>query len=245
MPVAKRISKSIACVVMAAHMLSLGLPSLISAQAPPCRYDKANPSMENARYHFRITDYDCAEQELLDFLSSSSLDLNTRADGHVLLAAVYYAKLRDADEKRDQVLKQFVAAFEALLDWQGALDIKAPGFRKLMDEARGLVGGDTAPPTETETVRESAEPEPEQPKIVDAPPVDKQPKISDDREPEEGFTKISRIQTTPKSKPWYKKWWVLGLGVGVVATSVVIATGGGGDDDDLADLPGFPSTPGR
>jgi hypothetical protein len=50
-----------------------------------------------------------------------------------------------------------------------------------------------------------------------------------------------------KSKPWYKKWWVLGLGVGVIAGAVVIAGGGGGGGETPTDntLPGFPGTPKR
>ena len=52
-----------------------------------------------------------------------------------------------------------------------------------------------------------------------------------------------------KSKPWYKKWWVLGLGVGVVAVAAVALTGGGDDGDKEPPpdqtLSDFPDTPTR
>ena len=43
-------------------------------------------------------------------------------------------------------------------------------------------------------------------------------------------------------KPWYKKWWAIGLGVGVVAVVAVAVGGGGGEDTPPEDttLPGFP-----
>lgn len=51
-------------------------------------------------------------------------------------------------------------------------------------------------------------------------------------------------KTLKKSKPWYAKWWAIGLGVGVVA-AVVVAASSGGDDDEPIDntLPGFPDPP--
>jgi hypothetical protein len=51
-------------------------------------------------------------------------------------------------------------------------------------------------------------------------------------------------ETLKKSKPWYTKWWAIGLGVGIVA-AVVVAASSGGDDEEPVDntLPGFPNPP--
>lgn len=48
-----------------------------------------------------------------------------------------------------------------------------------------------------------------------------------------------------ESKPWYKKWWVIGLGAAVVAGSVLLIAGGGDDSEPVAaqPLPGFPDPP--
>ena len=51
-----------------------------------------------------------------------------------------------------------------------------------------------------------------------------------------------------KGKPWYKKWWVIGSGVGVVALAAVFLAGGGSDDngDPVVDtIPDFPNPPSK
>ena len=51
-----------------------------------------------------------------------------------------------------------------------------------------------------------------------------------------------------KGKPWYKKWWVIGSGVGVVALTAVLLAGGGGDDNGgstVDTIPDFPNPPSK
>ena len=51
-----------------------------------------------------------------------------------------------------------------------------------------------------------------------------------------------------KGKPWYKKWWVIGSGVGVVALAAVLLVGGGGDDNGgtvVDTIPDFPNPPSK
>jgi hypothetical protein len=204
-----------ACVVF---LQSLLLPPLIEAQTAPCSYNKEKPSIDSARLNFRITNYVCAEEELQALLALMDLDLQTRADAHVLLAAVYYAKVRDNDEKRNRVMEQFVAAFRAFRAWQGELDIKSPEFTKLMEDAQAMV--------DQQAQEAAAQPVVEPAQDTTAPPV-------------------NELQLEKKKKPWYKQWWAIGLGVGVVAAVVIVAAGGGGEDEDVKDapLPGFPGTP--
>jgi hypothetical protein len=49
-----------------------------------------------------------------------------------------------------------------------------------------------------------------------------------------------------EKKAWYKNWWAIALGVGVVAGAVALAGGGGGDGGGTTPdqpLPGFPPPP--
>jgi len=65
--------------------------------------------------------------------------------------------------------------------------------------------------------------------------------------PADTLEAISAVTGQTEGKPWYKKWWALGLGVGIVAVVVVAMSGGGGDDGTTEDqtLPGFPEKPTR
>ncbi len=216
-----RMLRGVAVLALVAYLQSFVLPSLVRAQASECNYDKANPSIDSARLNFRITNYDCAEEELQALLADETLDLQTRADAHVLLAAVYYAEVRNDDEKKQRVLEQFVAAFKSLREWRGELDIKSPEFVALMNQAQQLVD------ERNETAETLAEEVPEA--RVDLP---------------------ADMQSDGKKKPWYKKWWAIGLGVGLVATAVVVAAGGSDDggssgNGGYSDLPGFPPLPGE
>ncbi|MBN1213019.1 MAG: hypothetical protein JXA92_10610 [candidate division Zixibacteria bacterium] len=52
----------------------------------------------------------------------------------------------------------------------------------------------------------------------------------------------------PEKKAWYKKWWVFGSGVGVMALAVVLLTGGEEKTEEipvLDTLPDFPPSPGN
>ncbi|UCC43926.1 MAG: hypothetical protein JSU65_12565 [Candidatus Zixiibacteriota bacterium] len=111
-----------------------------------CAYDKSAPSLESARRAFKVTNYECAELELNDLLKDTTLTLKERADAHVLLAAVYYATLRDKDEKQSRVMEQFVAAFKSYRDWRGELDIRSPEFLALMQQAQQSVDAVKAAP---------------------------------------------------------------------------------------------------
>jgi len=107
---------------------ALLLPCCLMGQTPDCTYDLDNPSVENARRNFKITNYVCAEMELNDLLGRESISLEERADAHVLLASVYYAMLRNDKDKSKKVTKHFVEAFKAFRAWKGDLDIKSPEF---------------------------------------------------------------------------------------------------------------------
>jgi hypothetical protein len=205
--------KTTACVTMLVFAITLILPELLCAQVANCGYDEANPSVENARKNFKITNYPCAEEELNLLLADKSLDLKDRADAHVLMASVYYAMMRDDGEKSRKVTEQFVEAFKAFRTWKGDVDIKSPEFLSMMEKARELVA-------KQNDAKKAA---------VDKIPEAELPSVSSD------------------GKPWYKKWWAIGLGVGVVAV-VAIAVGGGGSEETPPEdptLPGFPGTPTR
>ncbi|UCD62550.1 MAG: hypothetical protein JSW34_07210 [Candidatus Zixiibacteriota bacterium] len=213
--------KAGAIFVLLVFLQALVLPEFVQAQTPECPFDKDNPSIENARYNFKITNYDCAEVELKTLLADENLDLQIKADAHVLLAAVYYAKIRDDEQKQDLVIEQFVAAFKAFRNWRGDLDIKSPEFVAMMEQAQVLVDKqDDALEAATDKVKEEL-PDEEAEEVVQVVPVSGDGK-----------------------KPWYKQWWAIGLGVGLVAGAVVLAAGGGGDEAPPDnDLPGFPPTP--
>ncbi|MDH4156385.1 MAG: hypothetical protein OEW00_03805 [candidate division Zixibacteria bacterium] len=132
-------SRITAAVMPAVFLLAALLPIAGSAQTPVCTYDKKAPSLENARHSLKMTDYVCAEAEVNDFLALDTLSLELRADAHVLLAAVYYAKLKNESEQRREVLDQFKAAFRVYREWGGELDIKSPQFQALMEQAKQQV----------------------------------------------------------------------------------------------------------
>ena len=213
--------------LLIAFLNSLLLPGIVLGQEVKCSYDPGNPTLDSARKNFLALNYVCAEEELTDFLKIETLTTEQRADGHVLMAEVYYAKVRNDTEKRSKVISQFVAAFESYREWKGELNIKSPEFMGMMKEAQTKVDAEAAAgPAEeaeaVETVEKPAEEEKVEPTVV---PV-----------------------TDGKKKAWYKNWWAIALGVGVVAGGVVLLTGGGGDDeptptdDPLADFPDPPVT---
>ncbi|MFZ5979814.1 MAG: hypothetical protein ACOYVF_04215, partial [Candidatus Zixiibacteriota bacterium] len=121
-------------------------PGPALAQTTECPYDKANPSLDNARISFKSLNYPCAEQEIQDYLKKTDLSIEDRASAHVLLAAVYYAMVKNKNEKRDQVLDQFKKAFRAYRDWAGELDISSTEFIDLMKKAQELVDEESQEP---------------------------------------------------------------------------------------------------
>ncbi len=215
-----------------------------------CPYDKANPSLENARLSFRTLNYACAEQEIEAFLLLEEITIEEKADAHVLLAAVYYAKLKNDADKRNQVINQFKEAFKAYRAWKGDLDISSTEFFEMMQTAQTMV--------DQEAEDAPAEQEAEPPVVVEKPAEDDDKQeiaaiveLPEDEKEEDVVTTMPPYQgdedtQVKASKPWYKKWWAIGLGVGLIAVVAVAAGGGGGSDDGGTvdtDLPDFPDPP--
>ncbi len=204
------------------------LPTMSQAQAPDCQYDRTKPSLDSARIAFKSLNYKCAEQEIQDALGQGTLSIEEKADAHVLLAAVYYAMLKNDSQKRNRVIEQFKAAFQAYREWRGELDISSSEFIDLMNEAQQQVDKEakqiqTPPPPPIEQSQDTTK------KVVAAPPPAVAPAVA------EGG-----------GKPFYTKWWAIVLGVGLVAGAVVLATGGGDNGgggttfDTLGSIPNPP-----
>ncbi len=131
--------RTLAMVVLTALLQSLLLPGISSAQSSGCDFDPEKPSIDHARTSFKMLNYRCAEEELNILLAMSTVDIEDKANAHVLLASVYYAMLKDNDEKRDRVMDEFVKAFKAYREWRGQLDIKSGEFLDLMEAAKDQV----------------------------------------------------------------------------------------------------------
>jgi len=212
--------QAVAVLALIAFVQALVLPQMAEAQTTDCPFDKENPSIDNARYNFKITNYDCAELELQALLAKPDLDLQDKADAHVLLASVYYAKIRNDEEKRNVVVEELVSAFTAFRNWRGDLDISSPEFLAMMEEAQALVDQK----------------------------ADAEGEAAGQIEGQEDEAPVTVIKPEKKKKgAWYKQWWAIGLGVGLVATTVVLVAGGGGDEPVPEDntLPGFPDPPAK
>lgn len=108
-------------------------------QTTDCIYDTNAPSIDHARNSFKTLNYKCAEKEIIDFINTDTISLRSRADAHVLLAAIYYGMLKDDQGKKDKVVEQFKQAFRAFKNWQGELDIRSSEFKGMMDEAKSQV----------------------------------------------------------------------------------------------------------
>jgi hypothetical protein len=228
----------IACLL---HMIIA--PPLALAQNVDCPYDKDNPSLDNARISFKSLNYRCAEQEIHDLLMLEDISIEDKADAHVLLAAVYYAMLKNDTEKRNRVIEQFKAAFEAYRDWRGELDISSTEFIEMMNEAQVMVDQEAQ---EQPAVVEEPAPEPEAEEPVEEVEAVKPAEVESDDDEAAPAAYVSE----GKSKPWYSKWWAIALGVGLVAGAVVVASGGGGDDGDgggvvVDTLASFPDPPSK
>jgi len=211
MPKQSRIFRLITVFLLMIFIHSVMLPVLVLGQSADCQYDRDKPSLENARKNFLALNYVCAEQEINDLLNTEGLNIQTKADAHVLLAEVYYAKVRNDSEKKEMVIEQFVAAFKAYRDWRGELNITSPEFMNMMKEAQDMVDEGVT--------------EPEPVKIE----VPEEKKTESTEEKEKGA--------------WYKQWWAIGLGVGVVAGAVILLAGGDDDETPPDTLASFPPPP--
>ncbi|MBN2227472.1 MAG: hypothetical protein JW763_08910 [candidate division Zixibacteria bacterium] len=206
--------RTLALVVLTVFIQSILLFGISPAQTSGCDFDPDKPSIDHARMSFKMLNYRCAEEELNVLLAKETVDIEDKANAHVLLASVYYAMLKDNDEKRDRVMEEFVKAFKSYREWRGELDIKSSEFLDLMEAAKDQV--------DQESLEQAIEPSPDSADTV-APAF---------------------IPTTAeKKKPWYTKWWAIGAGVGVVALGVVVLAGGGDDGGTVDTLPYFPTTP--
>ncbi len=134
-------------VVLISYLIVTILPiGVLAQESISCPYDKDAPSLEHARQTFKGLNYNCAEMEINDLLKDESLSLEDKANAHVLMAAVYYAKLKDVKEKRNKVIEQFAKAFRSYADWSGDLDIKSTEFLSMMEHAKSLVGTEIKAP---------------------------------------------------------------------------------------------------
>ncbi len=226
MPKKLKFIRAVALTLLVAYAQAFLLPSSLLAQSPGCDYNPQAPSLENARKNFKSLNYRCAEEELNLLLKSDTLSLEDKSNAHILMAAVYYAMLKDNTEKKNMVMEQFKAAFKAYRDWKGELDIKSPEFAQMMQEAQQQV--------DQEVAKEPTEPE--KPTVV-----------KEDKEKKPTTMAVTGEESKKEKKAWYKNWWAIALGVGVVAGAVALAAGGGGGDGGGTTpdqpLPGFPEPP--
>ncbi len=126
--------------VLISCLIAANLPTGAMAQATiSCPYDSAAPTLDHARQTFKALNYNCAEMEINDLLKKEDLSLEEKANAHVLMAAVYYAKLKDTKEKQYKVVEQFAQAFRSYANWSGDLDIKSTEFLSMMEQAKSLV----------------------------------------------------------------------------------------------------------
>ncbi len=195
--------------------LTIPLSDII-AQESNCAYSQSAPTLENARISFQILDYECAEQEIESYLNQNKLTIEQKADAHVLMAAVYYAKLKDDKNKKSQVINQFKEAFKSYRDWRGELDISSTEFFEMMQQAKKVVDEES----QKEVVKEEVKP-PET--KVETPPPTKP-------SPPKTTIGTKKDDAGGKKKAWYSQWWAIALGVGLVA-GVAVAAGGGSSDD--------------
>lgn len=150
----------IAVLLSMIFLQSIMLPGLIFGQSSDCSYDRNNPTLENARKNFLALNYECAEQEINKLLENESIHIQAKADAHVLLAEVYYAKVRNNTEKKEKVVGQFIAAFKSYREWRGELNITSPEFMAMMKEAQDMVDeGKTEPEPVKVEIAEKKTPE--------------------------------------------------------------------------------------
>jgi len=221
MPKNHDLVRAVALAVLACFLNTILLPIAALGQEAPCSYDRAHPTLSSARINFKSLNYHCAELEIQDFLKLSTLSLEDRANAHVLMAAVYYAQLKDDKEKKERVIEQFKAAFKSFREWRGDLDISSTEFIDMMKEAQILVDEEAQKsPVPAEQPKDTVK------KTVAPPPA-------------------QEAQATGAKKAWYKNWWAIALGVGVVAAVAVAVAGGGSSSGEgqAADLPNFPPPP--
>ena len=137
----------------------------------------------------------------------------------MLLAAVYFEWTEDPGVRRQKVRQQLVEGLKADPHWSGSFEVTSPAFLSIYNDAREMVDYMN---------RMSPEPlEPQADTILTSEPL---------------------TEAAKNGTPWYRKWWALGSGVGVVVLGAALILGGsssaGGSDSTRVDtLPGFPPPP--
>ncbi len=211
MPKQNGIFRALCLLLLLMYLQSTLIVSGVLAQGLDCGYGPAGPDLEHARQSFKALNYQCAEQEINDLLNNPNIDLELKANAHVLMAAVYYAKVRDTREKEKAVVDEFARAFRAYQDWQGDLDIKSSEFAAMMEKAKLMV--------EDEVAAKAAEP------VVEEKPKEV-PAVQEQKKGKPLYTK------------WWAIVLGVGLVAGVVALA---GGGGGGTDNTLPDFPDTPT----
>lgn len=212
MPKQNGFFRALCLLLLLMYLQSTLIVSGVLAQGMDCGYDSASPDLEHARQSFKALNYLCAEQEINDLLNNPNIDLELKANAHVLMAAVYYAKVRDTREKEKAVVDEFARAFRAYQDWQGDLDIKSSEFAAMMEKAKLMV--------EDEVAAKAAEP------VVEEKPQEV-PAVQEQKKGKPLYTK------------WWAIVLGVGLVAGVVALAG--GGGGGASDNTLPDFPDTPT----
>jgi hypothetical protein len=226
-----RIQNRLGPILLLAAILATTLPLSVDSRIErreECDFNVDSPSVDNARLSFRAGEYFCARRELEAVLALDTIPARVRANAHGVMAAVNYATTFDPRERRQRTRLEFIAAFRAFRYWRDKLEIPEYEFRQIMKDAREV----------TEWVyRNAPTAESEEPPA----PVDT-------------VTEIAAVaeQPTPpviKTKPWYKKWWAIGSGVGLFALAITMLSRGDnevivGKEPVVVDtLPDFPPPP--
>ena len=137
-PVIKLLRGCVTCLTVASMLLLSVVPADGLAVEVQCGYDKANPTIENARASLRALNYVCAEQELTHLLTMDStyLTLEDKATAHILLGTVYYLMAQQLEKQQERILDEFIEAFRAYREWSGSLELELPELRAILNEAR-------------------------------------------------------------------------------------------------------------
>jgi hypothetical protein len=176
-----------------------------------CDYSADDPAVDHAREQFYAVFYNCALMELEDFLADTDRAPSERAEAWRLISAIRYYQMLDAASEALQasVIEAGTEAFKAMPDWQGNFDITEGEYIDWMLRAKKQAMAELAA----------------------------QPELSPDTTVVVADTGIQMVAVDTiridhaRGSVWYKKWWAVASGVGLVATAAVLAFSGGGDDE--------------
>ena len=125
----------------------------------------------------------------------------------------------DRQVRRRKTREQFIMVFRTDRNWSGTLEVTGTEFITIANDARELV--DWLFRTSPELMEQQQDTA-----LSESIPAD----------------------AAHATTPWYRKWWAIGSGVGVVALTIGLLAGG--DENDTAPpprdtLPGFPRPPSK